>query len=163
MAGKKKNQKNVSDSEFHMWRTIFALAHADHVITPEERKFMTQALESLSLSEGQREVLEDDMEWPHDIGEMFLGITDQRDRSRLFYVARLLLWSDGDFDEKEQKILIDLARVHYKTVDVGEMMKRVEMELEDEHRQWITEDVRSGVHRGGITGVLKRFMGRMGS
>ncbi len=39
-----KNQLGVSDSEFNMWRAIFAMAHADEIVTEEERKRAEPAL-----------------------------------------------------------------------------------------------------------------------
>ena len=37
---------NVSESRFYMWRAIFALAHADHIVTDEEYRFMQKALDT---------------------------------------------------------------------------------------------------------------------
>jgi len=120
----------VTDSELNMWRAIFACAHADDVVTQEERRFLRKALNSEPFSDAQRAVLEQDIEVKQEIGAMFKLITDQKDRSKFFYFARMLFWCDGDFAEQEQKILTALAKEHFDTVKVEEISRAAKFELE---------------------------------
>jgi len=152
------NNKGVSESEFYMWRAIFALAHADHVVTDEERSFMTKNLAVISFSAEQRDVLTQDIETAQNISDMFLKIEDQEFRSRFFYYARMLMWSDGDFAAQEQKIITELGRAHYKMVDFGKMIEKNQFELEDQEKKWIAEDV-SAV-RTNKAGLISRFLSR---
>lgn len=153
---------SVTDSEFHMWRAIFAISHADHVVSAEERRFMIKALNTNKFSPEQRAVLESDMEAPQDIATMFARIEEQKDRSRFFYFARMLLWCDGDFAAQEQKLLTELGKAHHKTVDFSKMVDTVKMEFEDSHEDWLREDMKAApAHKGGIfERFLDRFTGK---
>lgn len=146
----------VSESKFNMWRAIFALAHADHVVTHEERRFMHRALATEGFSETQKRILEEDMETPQNITEMFMKIREQADRSRFFYFARMLLWCDGDFAAQEQAILTRLQGIHNRTLDFGRIGE-VDLKLEDDEKEWLLEDARK-MNRD--PGVWDRFLDR---
>ena len=45
----------VSESRFYMWRTLFAVAHADNVVADEEVEFMAHILEDVEFSDHQTE------------------------------------------------------------------------------------------------------------
>ncbi len=186
----------VTDSELNMWRAIFACAHADNVVTQEERRFLRKAINSEPFSEAQRRVLEQDIEKGQSIGDMFALITDQKDRSRFFYFARMLFWCDGDFAEQEQKILTALAKTHFDSVKVEEIadsvkfelvahgaeanpsgrpgesggwtsssiqLKAAGLELEDEQKSWIEEDMKNASQKDDVGGIMDRFLGRFKS
>jgi hypothetical protein len=148
--------KGVSESEFFMWRGIFALAHADHVVTREEQRFMYRILEKGKFSAQQREILENDMKIPQDSMAMFLKIKEHSHRSRFFYFARMLMWADGDFGEQEQRIMTELGKAHHKTVDfsrIGDMG----LQLEDDQKQWIEEDMALS-NSNPLSNFMKRFI-----
>ena len=42
--------KTITESQFYMWRTLFAISHADNVVSDEEIRFMTEALEDLPFN-----------------------------------------------------------------------------------------------------------------
>lgn len=73
--------KTVTESQFYMWRTLFAVSHADNIVTEEEMRFMIEALEDLPFSSEQREILSDDIVNPKDIVEMFGKISNNRDQA----------------------------------------------------------------------------------
>ncbi len=156
------DKQGVSESTFYMWRAIFALAHADHVVSDEEKKFINKTLATVGFSDAQKQLLEKDIATPQDVTEMFMRISDQEDRSHFFYFARMLLWSDGDFAQQEQAILTELARTHFHSADVDKMLKAVSLELEDEQKDWLLEDMDSASQKQGIGGVLDRFLSRLG-
>lgn len=95
----------ISKSRYTMWRAIIALAHADHVITQEEKDFIMKKLESLPFSTEQRTQLLEDMEESPDIEALLPDITEPVDRSMLVYYGRLLVWSDGEYALQEEKLL----------------------------------------------------------
>lgn len=154
------NAEGVCDSEFYMWRAIFAMAHADHVVTSEERRFMYDALNKVNFSSAQQEVLEDDIENAHDIAELFSMITDQKYRCRFFYFARMLVWCDGDFDAQEQKIFLELEKTHAETVDMDSLIGKVDMELQDNYKSWIKEDMQDSAATGHMGSFLNAFIHR---
>lgn len=95
----------ISNSRYTMWRAIIALAHADHVVTQEEKDFIMKKLESIPFSTEQRTQLLEDMEEFPDIEALLPDITEPVDRSMLVYYGRLLVWSDGEYALQEEKLL----------------------------------------------------------
>ncbi|MDB5491109.1 MAG: hypothetical protein JWO78_958 [Micavibrio sp.] len=122
----------MSESRFFMWRALFAIAHADEVVTAEERSFMNKALETEPFSEAQREILTYDMEQKQDIRILFDKITDQHDRSDFFKYARPLVWADGDYGSDEQSIILELSKIHVKSVDFETFTTSKDLKLEHE-------------------------------
>ncbi|NCC21325.1 MAG: TerB family tellurite resistance protein [Alphaproteobacteria bacterium] len=117
--------KKITESRFYMWRAIFAMAHADGIVTAEESEFMTEYLEHVDFSDAQRKILEEDMRSQQSVPDMFAKITEQSDRSQFFYFARLLAWCDGDFDAQEQAILDKLKVSHLAGLDMELISKSV--------------------------------------
>ncbi len=136
------NNAVVSESRFNMWRAIFAMAHADDIVSEEETKFMKEAIERYDFSDKQREVLELDIKSPQHVGTSFSRITDSQDKSDFFTFARLMAWCDGDFDEQEQLILTELKKVHIKTLDFDTLVKDVKLSFEDEEHEEMKKRMR---------------------
>ncbi len=145
----------VNDSRFYMWRAVFALAHADHTVTKDEREFMYNVLHSEAFSKEQRHILEDDILDPQDVTAMFMQIADQEDRSRFFYYARMLCWCDGNFDAQEQEIVLKLKRLHVRNVNIDNMMEHIDMALDDADKDALAEDMRKGTNP--LAAFFRRF------
>lgn len=126
---------SVPESEFYMWRTLFAVAHADGVVTTEEVRFMAEALEDHPFNEEQKEILSDDIKEPKDPSEMFEKIGDAADQARFFKFARDLVWVDGDFGGDEQKVMVDLISKHIKTIDFDKLVNEVDLHMELDNSQ----------------------------
>lgn len=124
--------EGVSESQFYMWRTVFALAHADNVVTQEEVRFMAEALAEVPFSEEQRGTLNKDAAEPQNIEAMFTGITDVKDQAAFFTFARELVHVDGDYGPEEQAIMLKLKELHVKTTNIDELIGMTSLELEDE-------------------------------
>lgn len=122
--------QGVSDSKFYMWRTLFAIAHADDVVTDEELRFMTEAIEDVGFSPVQKEILRKDISTPQDITEMFRKIEDTKDQAAFFKFARSIVWIDGDYGEEEQEIMLKLKREHVKNVNIDDLVGGLDIELE---------------------------------
>ncbi len=122
----------ISDSRFYMWRTLFAVAHADNIVTDEELEFMAHVLEDVAFTTAQTDMLKDDIMNPKDVEKMFQGVTDQSDRIEFFDFARDLVWVDGDFGSEEQSVMIKLHQEHIKRANVDDMIGKVTLELEDD-------------------------------
>jgi uncharacterized membrane protein YebE (DUF533 family) len=150
----KRPKKGVSESRFYMWRAIFALAHADHEVTAEERKFMYNVLNSENFTAAQRRALEEGVEKRQDVGDLFVQIAEQEDRSRFFYYARMLCWCDGNFDEQEQEIMLNLKKLHVQNVDFVKMLEQVDMELDDSEKTMLEEDMKGG---NPLASFFRRF------
>lgn len=130
----------ISESRFYMWRAVFAMAHADNVITDEERRFMRAVIRDHNFTDFQKDILLNDIDNEQDISSMFSFISDQEDRTKFFYYARLLCWSDGDFDAQEQEILTRLKRCYIENVDFDKLMEDVDLELEEDETHKLKND-----------------------
>ncbi|MGM0421870.1 MAG: hypothetical protein ACQEQL_02105 [Pseudomonadota bacterium] len=135
----------ISNSRYTMWRAIIALAHADHVVTQEEKDFIMKKLESLPFSTEQRTQLLEDMEESPDIEALLPDITEPVDRSMLVYYGRLLVWSDGEYALQEEKLLklmnmnaltqVDLDKALSESKDYArQYADRYEQSLKEEER-----------------------------
>lgn len=126
-------KKTITDSRFYMWRTLFAVAHADNVVTDEEIEFMAHVLEDVSFTEEQTDTLKDDIANAKNVEFMFDGVTDINDRIEFFDLARDLVWVDGDFGSQEQSVMIKLQQKHIERADVDQLIQaNSSLELEDD-------------------------------
>ncbi len=123
--------KPVSNSEYYMWRTVVATAHADNKLTNEEIRFLAEKLEDISFTTEQNAQLVADIKKPQDVVEMFKGITDVQDQARFFNVARELVWIDGDYGEAEQAVMLKLKKAHVANVDIDALIGKTNLKLDD--------------------------------
>ncbi len=129
--------EGVSESRFYMWRAIFAMAHADGVVTEDEVEFLHEYLDHVNFSAEQEEILKQDLMDEQDIGGMYSKITDKNDRSQFFFFARMLVWSDGDYDEQEKEILHRLKKSHLSGLDMDEVSESIRSSADQ-----VAEDVK---------------------
>ncbi len=97
--------KGVSDSEFYMWRAVFAFALADNVLSLEEQELLKSYSSNVDFSNLQRAVIREDFKRPPNILTLHRKITRQQDRERFCVLARALVWCEGDMDRQEEEIL----------------------------------------------------------
>ena len=124
----------VNDSQFAMWRTIFALAHADNVVTNEEIRFMVEALEDIPFTEVQRQTLTTDIAEPRDIEAMFGQVSDPKDQAAFFELARKMVWIDGDYGKEERDIMLKLKELHVRAANLDDLVGSISLEFEGESR-----------------------------
>jgi hypothetical protein len=148
----------VSESEFYMWRSVFAIAHADGVISDMEVQFMHDVLDKYPFSDFQRDILKNDIKDKQDIMSMFSLVSEQEHRSQFFYFARMLCWCDGDFDAQEQEIMTKLKKSHIENLDFDKMISSVNMEIDEGTKSSIAEDMSQ--LKGNTRGFLKAFTSR---
>ena len=122
----------LTDSQFYMWRTIFSLAHADDVVMPEEKRFMTETLSTLQLSLEQKDALERDMHIPEDSEGLFKLITDRQDQRDFFDLARNLVMADGEYHQSERTIMAQLQKMQIEASGVDQIISHTGLELEDD-------------------------------
>ena len=95
----------VSDSEFNMWRAVFAFAYVDHSLSLEEQDILHSYLVRAPFSNTQRMILEDDLLHPKDVIVFYKQITNPEDKTRFCVLARAIAWSEGDVTAQEKYIL----------------------------------------------------------
>lgn len=149
----------ITDSQFYIWRTLFAVAHADNVVTDEEVKFMAHVMDEVDFSDEQSELLKDDLHNAKNAEEMFMHITNQKDREQFFDLARDLVWVDGDFDQQEQNVMVRLHKMHIKNVNVDTLIGNVELELEEDQTEQ-KQETSPKTKKGGFFDVISMFKNR---
>ena len=147
--------EGISASKFYMWRAVVAMAHADGVVTAHELDFLQKALKDILVSNGQMEILKKDIKMPQDIHVMFSQISDAQDRREFFKLARVLSWSDGDFDAQERKIIKSLEEISQNQEDQALLRESREALLEVDMDNFRWDDVKD---KGGLFGLLGRFV-----
>jgi len=124
--------KGLTESQFYMWRTIFAIVHVDNVVAGEEIRFMAEALEDVPFSDEQRAILNDDIKNPQNIEAMFGGISDVRDQAAFFNYARAVVHIDGEYGMAEQDIMLKLQKLHMQNANLADLVGNVSLELEED-------------------------------
>jgi uncharacterized membrane protein YebE (DUF533 family) len=95
----------ITDSRFHMWRAVFAMAHVDGKITTEEREFAQKYLTNAPFSEPQKEQLARDLDQPQNVGEMLMHVTEMEDQADFFQFSHMLAWKDGEYAPQEHNLI----------------------------------------------------------
>ena len=144
----------LNDSQMAMWKTIVALVHVDGVLHPEEKDFLENRFEKLSVSPQQKKDLMDQLESPEETRVLFDQITEPAHRSQLIYFARLLFHSDKDFSAIEKKILDQLNSQVMSQVDMTETMRKMDrVVVEFQNQQQANRD-RQPLHRRIINTIV---------
>jgi uncharacterized membrane protein YebE (DUF533 family) len=151
------SEEGISDSRFFMWRAVVAMAHADKVIEPEEKEFIENYINRLPFSEKQRETLRRDLEKQRDVAQMFELVTEPEDQSEFFMFARMLVWSDGDYDAQEKKILEYLESTQMRSLNHDRLEEMVRMSREDAILQRISENKELEKDASGMLGIKAIF------
>lgn len=121
----------ITDSQFQMWRAVFAMAHADGTVSGGEVEYMSEVLTDMPFSEEQVTVLKDDINNPKDIVAMFEAIPDPKHQAQFFEFAHKMVWADGAYTAHEQDILLKLQSAHIKSVNIDDLVGKVNLQLED--------------------------------
>lgn len=122
----------ITESQFFMWRAVFALAHADDVVTNEELRFMAETLEDIPFSNAQKTVLHNDAKEEQSVEAMFKRVTDPVDQAEFFRIASQIVHIDGDFGEEEQEVMLRLKQLHLQNVDIEALVGKVDLSFEDD-------------------------------
>ncbi|MFK7839044.1 MAG: TerB family tellurite resistance protein [Bdellovibrionales bacterium] len=149
----------VNESQFYMWRAIFALAHADHVVTDEELRFMAEILEDIPFSDEQRSILQDDAKHAESIEAMFERIEDPADQAEFFKFAKKLAHIDGDYGEEEQDVILRLKKMHLSDVNVDDLVGKVDMSLQSDDEYQNNRDFKETVY-SYRKNFLNKLMGK---
>lgn len=132
MVSSEQHAEPVGTNQFNMWRCITAMAHADGVVTPEEKGHLKNIFERMDLTDDQREALYDDLENEKDVGEFLPKVNDPKYRSQVVYFARILAAADGNICPSEQDML---DKIHAQTVgqvDIDAIRDDIQANINDE-------------------------------
>lgn len=101
----KSSRQGVSESEFNMWRAVFAFSLVDNMLSLEEQKLLQTYLNTIPLSDQQLKILKGDFKDPQDVEALYRKITDPAHKERFCALARALVWCEGDMEKQEEIIL----------------------------------------------------------
>lgn len=96
----------ASESEFFMWRALFAFAFSDNVMSDEEKRLLKNYQEDVVFSPAQLAILREDFAQPKPAEDLYLQITDHQDKLRFCALARALMWNGGSASRQEEDILV---------------------------------------------------------
>ena len=99
------NKSGISESEFAMWRAVFAFAYVDNVLSLEEQELLQSYLAQVPFSNAQRIILKEDLREPKDVVGLYRKITQPEDKKRFCVLARAIVWCEGDVTAQEKAIL----------------------------------------------------------
>jgi hypothetical protein len=94
--------------EFAMWRAVFALAHVDNAVAPEEIGFLMHVLELFKFTPAQFEIIYADLTNRGDAQLLFPAIAGEALRALFFRLARILVWCDGFLHEREMAVIEEI-------------------------------------------------------
>lgn len=155
--------EGINESRFYMWRAVFAMAHADNIVTADEKDFMEGYLKNVPFSDEQKETLQNDMIEAQDVHEMFSMVTDLEDQSAFFQFSRELVWCDGDLDRQEEEIKSRLTSEQMGRLNVDRIeteLKRTRAEGKMKRtatKRAMKEEAEKSL---GIVGFIKKIFGR---
>ena len=128
------NKREISDSQFNMWRAVIAIAHADGTVQPEEKAFLDKTLAKLdavyNLSDAQRKTLTDEMQAPQSIATLLPLITEPENRSMLVHFGEILAWADNEISVDEEAILKKLHAGQMDSVEMNRLRADVRRQSE---------------------------------
>jgi len=151
--------EGISESRFKMWRAVFAMAHADGLVTDHEKSFMENYLEKVPFSPEQREILREDMRDPEDVNDMLGAVEEPEDRATFFQFARELVWCDGDLAMQEEAIKKRLSAEQMKGLNIDELERELRRSRDAGKRQRAEEDRQDRQLFGLFGSFLKKLFG----
>ena len=102
-------ENNIPQSEFYMWRAVFAFSLVDHMLSLEEQKLLQSSAKTVPFSQTQIDILKNDFKKPQNVEDLYRKITNPKDKQRFCVLARALAWCEGNMDRQEETILKKLS------------------------------------------------------
>ncbi len=109
----------ITDSEFSMWRAIFAFALSDKSFSIQEQMFLRNWLQDVRFSAAHIAILKKDFQNPKDVVDLYRKITNPVDLTHFCVLARALAWCEGDMDKQEEEILKRVSCISDKSGQVA--------------------------------------------
>ncbi len=100
---------HITDSEFAMWRAVFAFSFVDNSLSIEEQELLRSYLAKVSFTPPQLATLRADMQKPQNVEALYKQITDAKDKKQFCLLARALVWCEGNMEKQEEAILKRVA------------------------------------------------------
>ncbi|MCD8496607.1 MAG: TerB family tellurite resistance protein [Alphaproteobacteria bacterium] len=115
----------LSDSRFYMWRAVFAIAHTDGRVSPEEIEFARNYIQNVPFTAEQKDILLNDLHESQDVKDMLAHVDDLVDQADFFQFATMLGWSDSDYNAAEQKVINRLNDAQMARFNKDDIARRI--------------------------------------
>jgi hypothetical protein len=138
--------KGIEESEFYMWRAVFAFTYADNMLSLEEQELLNAYLARVPFSKDQRDILKEDLRDPKDVVGLYKKITRKQDKERFCVLARAIVWCEGNMQEQEKAILKKVSCFGEKEEEEILHSTRNHPHINDYYQQYA---------RAGMTGLFK--------
>lgn len=99
------DKSGIRESEFAMWRAVFAFTYVDNVLSLEEQELLQTYLKKVPFSADQLRILKKDLMEPKDVVGLYKKITRKEDKERFCVLARAIAWCEGNMLKQEMAIL----------------------------------------------------------
>lgn len=159
----------VSHSMLVMWRCIICMAHADGVVTPPEREYLTRIFTNMERRRGltaeQKAILFDDLANAKDVGSLLPQINDPVYRSQLIDFARILAYKDGNLHPDESVLLSKLHASVMGQVDMDAVRRHVHIAVKaqiQEHDLKVSQNRPQFDEAWGISAFFDNMLLRLG-
>ena len=130
-----KQKKEMTKSQFNMWRLVVCAVHADKRVDTAELKMIEHYLAELDFNEEQLNLLKKELSQPAEADEILPAVTDPGDRSQSVYFVRLLLWKDQILTEEEGTFLKKIQDYFAPFVNMDEIESNLQKFKEESENQ----------------------------
>lgn len=150
-------QEEVGTSQFYMIRCVIAMAHADNIVTHEERGYVISLIRKMPFNHEQREQLLADLETAQKVSDLLPYINEPKYRGQVVYFARLLAYKDGELHPSEDELLRHLHLAVTQNLDMDAIRADVRYEV---GRQLVIHEAKIDAQRPekGLFGLIDRFL-----
>ncbi len=124
--------QGLTESRFHMWRVIIALAYEADVLTPKKQQELRDIFSDIPFSVIQKEQLEIDIATPQSFDNFLSKVTAVQDRRDCIRYAKEIFWSDGLLGGYEQELLQKLEHDVTHNFNILDIMKGVRHNIDPE-------------------------------
>jgi uncharacterized membrane protein YebE (DUF533 family) len=125
-------QTEVGTSQFYMIRCVFAIAHADGLVSEKERIYADTLIERMPFNAEQKATLHADLLTPQDVSDMLRYVNDPKYRGQVVYFARLMAYKDGHLHPNENEILEHLHLSVTQNLDMDSIRNEARTQAEIE-------------------------------
>ncbi len=121
-------------NKFAMWRACIAVMHLDGEVSPRERDWMRDKLDTLPLSNDQKMTLINDLRGGANLDNLVPFITEAKDRAFLLHLMRVIAHLDGDFSPKEKAAYERLEQLVLARLNLDEISIQAQKMEDDSYK-----------------------------
>lgn len=123
-----------NESKFNMWRACIGVIWIDGKLADEEERWISEKIRNLKFTPEQKEILLGDLKNNINFEEVFLKISDKRDKAFLAHQMRVIGHLDKDFSTNEKNLFEQWNKFVLGQVDLEGLETLIgELERESYH------------------------------